>query len=162
MVLDFLFGYLKKENYLINMDLFGRTGIMTQIFSNTDEKWRAHKNNDKAKHAFMINRFFAIQYPTTAQQLNVNGFNPYVTIEAWRLLAKKLKRSPNWLFTKMMKAPKSMEKKSRYKPSDEVIKIYMKKNEISHSQFNDAMKFNKEVLLAYLKKIESQIAVYDK
>jgi hypothetical protein len=33
-------------------------------------------NHNKKRHHFMINRFFAIQYPSNAQFFNKNGINP--------------------------------------------------------------------------------------
>lgn len=144
------------------MDLFGKDGIMTQIFSANDQKWKSHKVNDKAKHAFMVNRMFSINFPVQAQAMNINGFNPYATIETWRVIAKQVKRAPGWLFTKMTKAKVVKKKGKEYIPSDEVIKMYMDRNECSQQQFDDAMKFNKVELLAYLQKIEKQLEVYDR
>lgn len=140
------------------MDLFGKTGIMTEIFTSNDVKWRSHKKSEKAKHAFMINRYFSIAYPTQAQAMNTNGFNPYVTVETWRFIGKQLKRAPKWFWTKAKKAEKAPKAKGKkYVPSEEIIHFYITRNEISTEQFNSAMKLNPEVLLTYLQRIEKSM-----
>lgn len=144
------------------MDLFGKNGIMTKIFTDSDIQWRSHKNHDKSKHAFMLNRMMAIQFPIQAQYMNVNGMNPLSTIETWRTIAKQLKRSPGWLYTKMNKADKITVKKLKYKPTDAAIEFYIEKNQISKDQFLEANKLFPVEINNYLKMIDQQLAVYDK
>jgi len=143
---------------MAGLELFGTRGIMTEIFSAKDIKWKAYKNNDKSKHAFLINRYFAIQFPVQAHAMNINGFNPYVTVEAWRSIGKQFKRAPKWFWTKANKAPKASKSKGKkYTPSDEIISLYVIKNEISMDQFNEAMKMNPKLLLTYLQRIEKSM-----
>ena len=132
------------------MDLFGKNGIMTKIFTDSDIKWSAHKNHDKSKHAFMLNRMMAIQFPVQAQYMNVNGVNPLSTVETWRTIAKQLKRSPGWMYTKMNKADKITVKKLKYKPTDAAIEFYINKNE--HYRANSPVETREDRFISWLLK----------
>jgi hypothetical protein len=109
----------------------------------------------------MINRFFAIKYPTNAHAFNINGINGSNVVECWGLVAQRFKVVPNWWYTKTKKSEAST-KADKYTPSDSVIELYMSKNEIGRREFNELKTFAKDVLYADLQKIENQIDVYSK
>jgi len=118
------------------------------------------KNFNKKRHHFMINRFFAIKFPTNAQLFNVNGINPIAVIDSWSLVASRFKGVPRWIYTKTKKSPKIKSDKNKYIPSEEVIKFFIDKNEIGMREFKELEKFAPEKLFTTLKAIEKSIKVY--
>ena len=58
--------------------------------------------------------------------------------------------------TKKVETPK----KEEYIPSDEVISLFIQKNEIGKREFNELKKFSKVELYTELKKLETAIKVY--
>lgn len=118
------------------------------------------KNHTKKRHHFMINRFFAIKYPSNAQLFNINGINGGNVVECWATVASRFKSVPGWFYTKTKKVAKN--KPDKYIPSERAVGIYMDKNEIGNREFNEIKLFAKDDLFADLKKIEEQIEVYAK
>ena len=118
------------------------------------------KTHTKKRHHFMINRFFAIKYPTNANAFNLNGINGGNVVESWSMVARRFKSVPGWFYTKTKKAPKKQVDK--YTPSETAIDLYLSKNEIGMREFNELKQFAKVDLFNDLKKIEEQIDVYRK
>lgn len=108
----------------------------------------------------MINRFFAIKFPSNANMFNHNGINGAAVVESWSLVAMRFKAVPGWWYTKTKKAASTI--KDKYTPGEDAIKIYMQKNEIGMREFKELELFAKESLYADLKKIEEQVDVYSK
>jgi hypothetical protein len=108
----------------------------------------------------MINRFFAIKFPTNANLFNFNGINGAAVVESWGLVAMRFKSIPGWWFTKTKKS--KSKTKNNYIPSERAVSIYMEKNEIGPRTFKEIEYFAKESLHADLKKIEKQIDVHTK
>jgi hypothetical protein len=119
------------------------------------------KNHTKKRHHFMINRFFAIKYPSNANQFNVNGINGGNVVESWGIVAKRFKSVPGWWYTKTKKSA-AAQKADKYTPSDVAVDLFLKKNEIGMREFNELKTFAKDDLYSDLKKIETQIDVYSK
>jgi hypothetical protein len=117
-------------------------------------------NHNKKRHHFMINRFFAIQYPSNAQFFNKNGINPIAVIDSWSLVASRFKSVPGWIYTKTKKAEKETSSKSKYIPSESVISFFMDKNEIGKREFKELEKFAKEDLYLTLQRLENSMQVY--
>jgi hypothetical protein len=117
-------------------------------------------NHNKKRHHFMINRFFAIQYPANAQFFNKNGINPIAVIDSWSLVAARFKSVPAWIYTKTKKAEKEVTSKSKYIPSEEAISFFMERNEIGKREFKELEKFAKEDLYLTLQKLEDSMQVY--
>tara|TARA_B100000497_G_C7535337_1_gene324368 strand:- start:449 stop:838 length:390 start_codon:yes stop_codon:yes gene_type:complete len=124
------------------------------------EQYNNIKNHSKKRHHFMINRFFAIKYPSNANLFNLNGINGGNVVESWAMVAQRFKGVPRWFYTKTKKAPKKQV--DRYTPNDASIEIYLSKNEIGMREFNDLKLYAKEELFNDLQKIEAQIDVYRK
>lgn len=104
------------------------------------KKYKELKNSDKARHHFMIQRFMAIKFPSTAQQLNRNGINGWAVIDLWSLVALRFKgKVPGWIYTKTKKA-ETVEKK--WKPDADIAKFWMKRTGMSQRDLDDAIKFN--------------------
>jgi len=109
----------------------------------------------------MVNRFFAIKFPANAQLFNRNGINPIAVIDSWSLVAARFKSVPFWIYTKTKKTSKKSNKKtSKYIPSDEVIKIFIDKNEIGIREYKELEKYAKDDLYLQLESIENSIKVY--
>jgi len=117
-------------------------------------------NNNKKRHHFMINRFFAIQYPANAQMFNKNGINPIAVIDSWSLVAARFRNVPAWIYTKTKKPEKEVTSKGKYIPSDAVISFFIERNEIGKREFKELETFAKENLYATLKRIEDSMQVY--
>lgn len=132
-----------------------------KIMFTKPEQFRAIKNHNKKRHHFMVNRFFAIKYPTNAQVFNYNGINGANVVECWGMVAQRFKSVPGWWYTKTKKADPAA-KADKYTPSDQVVELYMTKNEIGRREFNELKTFAKDALYADLQKIETQIDVYTK
>lgn len=132
-----------------------------KIMFTKPEQFRAIKNHNKKRHHFMVNRFFAIKYPTNAQVFNYNGINGANVVECWGMVAQRFKAVPGWWYTKTKKADPAA-KADKYIPSDQVVELYMTKNEIGRREFNELKTFAKDALYADLQKIETQIDVFTK
>ena len=131
-----------------------------KIMFTKPEQYNNIKNHSKKRHHFMINRFFAIKYPSNANLFNLNGINGGNVVESWAMVAQRFKGVPHWFYTKTKKAPKKQV--DRYTPNDASIEIYLSKNEIGMREFNDLKLYAKEELFNDLQKIEAQIDVYRK
>lgn len=118
------------------------------------------KDHSKKRHHFMINRFFAIKFPTNAQAFNINGINGLAVVESWGLVAQRFTAVPAWIYTKTKKADPVKTEKSEYIPSQEAIDFFIRKNEIGKREYDELMKFYKKETLAELKKLDETIKVY--
>lgn len=129
------------------------------IFTKSSQ-YRNVKNHNKKRHQFMLNRFFAIKFPTNAQALNINGINPVAVVDSWAMVASRFKGVPGWIYTKTKKAKKATSNKKQYIPSDEVIKFFIEKNEIGNREYDELEKFAKDELYQQLQLIEKSMKVY--
>lgn len=118
------------------------------------------KDFNKKRHHFMINRFFAIKFPSNAQLFNINGINPIAVIDSWSMVASRFRGVPGWIYTKTKKSAKAKVNKSQYIPSDEAIQVFMDKNEIGKREFKELENFAREELYTNLKSIERSMQVY--
>lgn len=135
------------------LDLFDFIKVM---FTDS-KKYSQLKNSDKARHFFMVNRFFSIQYPTTAQQLNRVGINGWAVVDLWQIVASRFKRVPGWIYTKTKKS--STEK--TWKPDPEIAKIWMQKNGLGERELKNAIQFNPEEMKKLFSSLEKQLKMYD-
>ena len=124
------------------------------------QQYRNVKNFNKKRHQFMINRFFAIKFPTNAQALNVNGINPVAVVDSWAMVASRFKGVPGWIYTKTKKTKKEATNKKQYIPSDDAIKFFIEKNEIGKREYAELEKFAKAELYQQLQAIETAMKVY--
>jgi hypothetical protein len=119
------------------------------------KKYKELKNSDKARHHFMIQRFMAIKFPSTAQQLNRNGINGWAVIDLWSLVALRFKgKVPGWIYTKTKKA-QATEKK--WKPDADLAKFWMQRTGTSQRDLDDCIKFNPEEMKALFSNLAKQI-----
>jgi hypothetical protein len=132
------------------MDLFD---YVKTVFSQSKD-YEELKDYAKKKNAFMLNRFFSIQYPVQAQMFNIMNVNAVGVADSWRKVGVRFKRTPGWIFTKTKKKAKDS---STYSPSEEALSTYLKINEIGMREYKDAMKYDSEKVISDLKTIEKQI-----
>ena len=126
-----------------------------KIFFGENPEYYKLKKYDKGKNRFMISRFMAINYPTQAELLNINGTDPGHVVESWHLVAKNFKRTPGWIYTKVRKAePKPAD---GYISSKEIVKFYVDKFKLSYKDYDTCVKFNKEELYNELEELEKEI-----
>jgi len=136
------------------MQLFDLVRVM---FTNP-KKYSEIKNSDKAKNHFMMNRFMAINFPEQAQILNKNGINGIGVLDTWQFITSKFKRVPGWIYTKTKKTKK--QQALEYKYSEELVSLYLEKNQISMRDFNQLIKLNPEVMQNYFDKLRKQFDTY--
>jgi hypothetical protein len=91
---------------------------------------------ERGRHFFMINRFCSIKYPVQASYFNHIKIHPGQAVTFWQeLLSRTYNRTPNWMYTK---TKSEKEKIKRAQPvTDEVIRVYCEKMQISRRDFND-------------------------
>jgi hypothetical protein len=128
------------------------------IFSN-DDRYEHLNSGDKQKHYFMTNRFFSIMYPVQACSFSVIDINVVAVCDSWRVIGKRYKKVPGWIYTR---TKSSTKKKDKYIPSQEAIDYFISTNEIGMREFNDIMKFNKEEVTNILESIDNQIRGFKK
>lgn len=130
-----------------------------KILFTKPKEYKDIKHHTKNRHQFMINRFFAIKFPSNAQMFNVNGINGGYVVDCWNLVAQRFTSVPTWIYTKTKKSIIASNKND-YIPSDEVIDFFMRKNEIGKREFKELNRFAPNELEAELKKLEKAIKVY--
>jgi len=124
----------------------------------TDQKaYSEIKTSDKGRHYFMIQRFMAIKYPSTAQQLNRVGINPSAVVDLWQIVCSRFNRVPGWIYTKTKKV--SVEK--TFSPDPESARLWMDRNGLGERDLKMAIQFHPEEMKKVLKSIEKQIKMHD-
>jgi len=131
--------------------LFDMTNAM---FSNT-KLYDTYKTIDKRRNAFMINRFFSIKHPTTAQSLNFNGINSVAVVDLWQIFARRIGKTPGWFYTKTKKT--EAEKAKVWEPDEDIKRIYMEKHQLKEDEFKRIVKWNESELKAYFAKLKKQM-----
>jgi hypothetical protein len=129
-----------------------------KIMFTKPKDYKELKQQTKKRHHFMINRFFSIKFPANAQLFNKNGINGAAVVDSWSLVAQRFTSVPTWFYTKTKKIETT--KKDEYIPSEEVVSLFLQKNEIGKREFNELKKFAREELYTELKKLETAIKVY--
>ena len=124
------------------MELFDFTKV---LFGNPKE-YAKLKTVEKGKHFFMLQRFFSIKFPATAQQLNRQR------------VGQRFGRVPGWIYTKT----KKVASEKVWKPNPEVATIWMQRHGLGERDLQLAIKFNPEEMKKYFQKLEKQIEVYDR
>jgi len=123
------------------------------VFSKNEKEWEKLKDNDKARNFFMLNRFMSIKYPVQASILSHYKVDPVSVSDYWHRTMKNLySSSPSWIYAKTKKRA-DVEKKLDL-PSNEMIKWYCEKNEMTRKDFDQTVKFHGEKFLAELKTLE--------
>ena len=102
------------------MELFDFTKV---LFGKPNE-YQKLKTIEKGKHFFMIQRFFSIKFPSTAQQLNRNGINGSAVVDLWQIVGQRFGRVPGWIYTKT----KKVANEKVWKPNPEVATIWMQRH----------------------------------
>jgi len=108
--------------------------------------------HDRSKNRFMVTRFMSISYPEVANLLNRNGLNPTYVNDSYRMITRRFKRTPNWVYTKTKTAKKSEDE---FKPKESTLHFYLKKNEATMRDYNELLKSaRKELVLKELEELE--------
>jgi len=137
------------------MELFDFVRVM---FTNPTE-YAKQKNAEKGKHFFMVNRFFAIKHPTTAQALNRVGQNGWAAVDLWQIVASRFQRVPGWIYTKTKRTTTS---EKVWKPNPEVARLWMERNNVGERELKEAIKYNPEEMKKSFTALEKQIELYAK
>tara|TARA_R110000796_G_scaffold138577_9_gene254676 strand:- start:805 stop:1239 length:435 start_codon:yes stop_codon:yes gene_type:complete len=118
------------------------------------------KQHAKKRHHFMINRFFAIKYPSNANMFNINGIDGASVVDAWSLVAARFTSVPGWIYTKTKAIKKQAVDKNQYIPTDKAIEVYMQKYDIGTREFTEMQKYASDSLNQELQSIDKSIQVY--
>ncbi len=136
--------------------------FMAVLFSD-DDRYERLNNSDKSKHFFMTNRFFSIKYPIQACNFSVLDINPIGVLDSWRMIGRRFKKTPGWIYTKTKSIKSNITKdKKQYVPTQEAINYFLSMHEIGMKEFNDIKKFNNEILIDILIVIDNQIVGFKK
>lgn len=123
------------------------------VFSRNEKEWEKLKNIDKSRNFFMLNRFMAIQFPTQANLLSHYKIDPEAVSNYWhRAMSSKFNSTPTWIYAKTKK--KTEEAKKLDLPSNEMIRWYCEKNEMSRREFNENVSFFSEDFLSDIRSLE--------
>ena len=132
------------------IQLFDYVGL---VFSKNEKSWKELKDTDKARNFFMLNRFMSIQFPVQVSFLSHYKIDPVAVSDYWhRSLSQKFTSTPKWIYAKTVKK-KDQDKKLNL-PSNEMIKWYCERNEISKSEFEQHVIFFGESFLEEIRSLE--------
>lgn len=134
------------------MELFE---FINTIFKPTEfKKVNLH---ERSKHFFMINRFASIKFPVQAAYFNHIKINPGQTVSFWgEMWNKSYSRTPGWMYVKTKKAKE--DKKAKQIFTDEIIKLYCQKFEMSRRDFDTSMEFLGDSFVQQVKEYEKFIS----
>jgi hypothetical protein len=105
----------------------------------------------------MIQRFASIKFPVQASYFNHIKINPAQAVTFWQeLWSKTYSRTPNWMYVKTAKA--KAEKKAKQPFTDEFIKIYCEKFQMSRRDFDESLEILGDSFISEVKQIESMIS----
>lgn len=134
--------------------------LIKTIFEKPKEYKEKVTDYDKRTSSFMISRFMSIQYPLQANDFNHIKINPARCVDVWqRIMSKMYSKTPGWIYTKTNAKKETQEKKKKtnFEPSEETIKFYLERYEMSLREYNDAKVFMKDDLYNELERIEKQL-----
>jgi hypothetical protein len=119
---------------MANIELFD----LIKIMFTDSKKYSEISNIAKSKHSFIVNRFFSIKYPSTAQSLNFNGINGAVLVDLWQMVASRYNKVPYWVYTKTKKT----ESQKEWYPPKELVSLYLTTHKMSEQDLKMMIKFN--------------------
>ena len=124
------------------------------LFGN-DQGWDELNGYDKSRNSFMTNRFLSAQWPIQANLFNTLRTDPVGQAEAWRLVARKFNRVPGFIYTKVSKGKTAGK---QWSPDPAALEFYLKVNQIGMREFNEALKWNREAVVAAIDTLKSHIS----
>lgn len=123
------------------------------VFSKDEKSWKALKNTDKSRNFFMLNRFMSIQFPVQSSFLSHYKIDPVAVSDYWhRTMSSKFSTTPKWIYAKTKK--KADKEKELNLPSNEMIRWYCERNEISRRDFDENVKFFGDNFLSEIRSLE--------
>lgn len=134
---------------------------MAQLFEFIDmmfkpTEFKKESLHERAKHFFMVNRFCSIKYPVQAAYFNHIKINPGQVVSFWQeMLSRAYSKTPGWMY---VKTKKEKEKKKAEQPiTDEIMKIYCEKFQMSERDFNDSITLLGDSFIKEVKMFENMI-----
>lgn len=132
------------------IDLFPFVKLM---FTASEKQWGELNDADKSRNFFMMNRFLSIKYPLQVGVLSHMRINAPSTMNYWHLTLLKLyKTVPSWIYTKTKK--KAVEDKKKNLPSEQMVKWYCQKEEMSRRDYENSIKLFGEEFLEEVRSLE--------
>jgi len=123
-----------------------------KVLFGKESEWEVLTNYDKAKNAFMINRFMSIKFPTQANLFNKLKTDPVAAAESWRMMGRKYSRVPGFIYTKI----KETKKEKVWVPNQNALDLYLRINEIGEREFNEALKLKPDEIKHSIQILEKQ------
>lgn len=136
-----------------------------KVFFKDHEKYATLSSYDKQKQRFMMNRFMAIQWPSVAQQFNVNGINGSAVVDSWFRLCKHRfsGRVPGWIYTKTKGKAKPKKGSGDQPLNEEAVNFYITQNNLDPKDFYDMLEFDTQgILRGRIESVEKQLNVYER
>jgi hypothetical protein len=133
------------------MELFE---FINTIFKPTE--FKKVKMHERAKHFFMINRFASIKSPVPASYFNHIKINPGQAVSFWgETWGRSYSKTPSWMYVKTRKAKE--DKKAKQVFTDETIKAYCQKFEMTRRDFDTSLEYLGESFVSQVKEYEKFI-----
>lgn len=136
----------------------GLFDYVNMIFQNP-QKFSNLMPYEKGKNMFMLNRFFAINYPIQAQMLNHVKINGAEACQYWcDTLSRIYNRTPGWIYSTLKGTKKAKQEKKKELVVDETtISEYCKRTMRARKDIEDAMKFFPEDMTQELVEFEQML-----
>jgi hypothetical protein len=137
------------------MDLFT---MIKHLFSHKQIEWDKIKRNDKAKNYFMINRFFAIQFPVQAQAVNRNGIDGAAIVDMWKVVGSKFTKPPGWIYTKTKKSKNNTALPKLKEYPKHLVDMYLKVNKIGLEDYRILLENHPKEMKKHFERLDKIIS----
>lgn len=146
-----------KEEEAVNMDDYkirrmGPFDILDMMFKEP-ARFDSLPDDQLEQFGFLLNRRFAIKYPMQAAQFSKMGASQAWTLRAWALYLRRIERGggvPRFLYTSSKKEDKQKVGIDAF--DEETINDYLKRYELSRSDFKDMLQFFNEDTVAHVER----------
>lgn len=130
------------------MDLFSFINTMFK-----KDEWEKIPLYERGAHYFMVTRFCSIKYPIQASYFNHIKIHPGHAVTYWQdLLSKLYNKTPHWMYIKTKKAKEAIKSQNVF--SDDIIKSYCEKFQMSKKDFEMSIKMVGEDFIMEVKEWE--------
>lgn len=119
------------------------------------KEWEDIKDRDKSRNFFMVNRICAINFPLQANAFNHLKIQPEKVVDFWKIfISHHYKKSPQWIWTKTIKAEKETSKNH----NPEILEFIKEKYEISDREIKELIDFFPQKFSSFYKEIEKLLS----
>jgi hypothetical protein len=125
------------------------------MFTNSKE-FNELNNNNRSEYFFMLNRTASVKFPVFAEKYNHQDINTGQVVNSWHDIFKKINGTPSWVWniSKGLKKANKV-KKSKYKPTEEVINKFCDINKIGIKELQRYEELYPDEYIAEIKDFET-------